>query len=181
MVIKRIAYVWLVAAFLIVGIAGLASFAPQVILAAPGGGILVPDQENELDASSARVSYLDQGLKTPVAATEITSVPRCSQGKYQRYRVDFTITGTMTGSGSLVTNGKVYNSIDGGANWQTKATMVAVDTTAITTPANLAQSFTFGETFNAANPVVLGDCWKVGYTVGGTSPGVNLGVKGYNE
>lgn len=175
---KRFLLGYLAVAMIVLGLIGTNAFYPGGVLAlpgVPGGG---EQSSDVLDASAARITYVDTGVKTPAASLAVTSVPKCGYGKYNRFKFELRVT-ALTGT-SPTLNGAILNSLDG-VNYNTVATFVAVDATTVTTPVNQLQSYSVGETENTANPVIYGDCWKTSVTLGGTSPGANYGIKGFDQ
>jgi hypothetical protein len=126
-----------------------------------------------------RVVYVDAGVHTPVSGTTPEAYEQCGlQGDL--HKLQFVITDTMTGT-SPTLNVEWQNSIDG-VNWTAVSTVVPINATSITTPANTNQSFTVADVRNDVSSKAYGDCWRALVTYGGTgSVGGNYSIKGIEK
>lgn len=121
-----------------------------------------------------RIVYFSAGVKTPTANTPVNSDPVCGLGGYTIFRADAYLVGTMTGTAPTAAI-KWQHSTDGGRHWNDIGTWTTINATV--TPAS--QSQTVSDIYNATTAVAYGDCFRAQYTLGGTSPGINLEINGF--
>lgn len=104
---------------------------------------------------------------TPVAGSKV-----CVAGDADAFVAALTITGTMTGTNPTL-SAVLQESINDGRTWRTVHSFAAINATV--TPAGGQEYVSFSDALSST-ATVRGDCYRVLYTWGGTTPGLNFGV-----
>jgi ABC-type nitrate/sulfonate/bicarbonate transport system substrate-binding protein len=145
-----------------------AVIALAVILAIGGSGLLPASHAQAIQDKNFRAyTLLASSTKTATG----TSTAVCGLGVYTKYGLQIAVSAASGTSPTL--DVIVQHSIDGGTTWFTLATFTQKTTT--------GNELKIESEVEAATAEVYGDCQRLSYTIGGTSPSFTFSVKGFAE
>lgn len=145
----------------------LSSFAVlAVVLAVAFGGLPNVHQARADDPGNGRQYTLQASAAKTVTGT---STQVCGLGQYNKYALELVVSAASGTTPTL--DVVVQHSIDNGTNWFTLTTFTQA--TAATTALKVESEV------EAATAEVYGDCQRISYTIGGTTPSFTFYVKGY--